>query len=316
VTPERRAHLVKQRARALGFQTVGVADLSPTPHSEHLERWLSDGLAGTMDYMRRQAARRIEPSSIIPGATRAVVVTRDYGHPPAPQRAGAGRVARYAQGRDYHTALRGPLDELAAYVSSLGSDTTVARAYVDAGPVPERELAQRAGLGWIGKNTMLIDPHRGSHFFLASVLTDLDLAVDPPFEADRCGSCTRCLEACPTDAFPEPRLLDSRRCISYLTIEHRGEIDPDLEPQMGAWVFGCDLCQDACPWNIKFATETHDPSLQHDPAIAFLDLEELQRMSGEEFERRYGGTALERPGADGMRRNARVAAENLTRMPS
>jgi epoxyqueuosine reductase len=316
VTRERRAHLVKQRARALGFQTVGVADLSPTPHSEHLERWLSDGLAGTMDYMRRQAARRIEPSSILPGATRAVVVTRDYGHPPANQRAGTGRVARYAQGRDYHTALRGPLDELAAYVSSLGSDTTVARAYVDAGPVPERELAQRAGLGWIGKNTMLIDPRRGSHFFLASVLTDLDLAVDLPFEADRCGSCTRCLEACPTGAFPEPRLLDSRRCISYLTIEHRGEIDPALQPQMGAWVFGCDLCQDACPWNIKFATETHDPLLQHDPAIAFLDLEELQRMSSEKFERHYGETALERPGADGMRRNARVALQNLTRMPS
>ena len=316
MTPEHRAHLVKQRARALGFQTVGVADLSPTPHSEQLERWLADGLAGTMDYMRRQAPHRITPSSIVPGATRAVVVTRNHRHAVAPERSSAGRVARYARGQDYHTALRGPLDELAAYVRSLGGDDTLAKAYIDAGPVPERELAQRAGLGWIGKNTMLIDPRRGSFFFLACVLTDLELALDAPFGLDRCGSCTRCLDACPTHAFPEPRTLDSRRCISYLTIEHRGEIDQTLAPLMGDWVFGCDVCQHVCPWNIKFATEADDPLLQHDPALAFLDLDELQRLSGEEFDSRYGWTALERPGVTGMRRNARLAAENVSRMPS
>ncbi len=316
MTPERRAHLVKERARALGFETVGVADLSPAPHSEQLERWLADGMAGTMDYMRRQAPRRIVPASIVPGATRAVVVTRNHRHPVAPTRAGAGRVARYAQGQDYHAALRRPLDELAAYVRSLGNDDTLAKAYVDAGPVPERELAQRAGLGWIGKNTMLIDPRRGSFFFLACVLTDLELALDAPFQADRCGSCTRCLDACPSRAFPEPRMLDSRRCISYLTIEHRGEIDPTIAPLMGDWVFGCDVCQDVCPWNFKFATEADDPLLQHNPALAFLDLDELQDMSAAEFNRRYGWTALERPGGAGMHRNARLAAENVSRMPS
>ncbi len=263
-----------------------------------------------MGYMRRQAAQRIDPSTIVAGADRAVVVTRGYRHPDAPERPHTGCVARYAQGRDYHTALREPLDELAAYVRSLGAEDTVAKGYVDAGPVPERELAQRAGLGWMGKNTMLIDPRRGSFFFLASVLTNLELAVDAPYEADRCGSCNRCLEACPTLAFPEPRVLDSRRCISYLSIEHRGEIDPVLASSMGNWVFGCDVCQDVCPWNIKFASEAADPLLQHDPGLAFLDLDELQRLSDAEFERRYGWTPLERPGAAGMRRNARIAAEN------
>ena len=316
MTPERRAHLVKERARALGFQTVGIADLSPTPHSEQLERWLGDGFAGTMDYMHRQASHRLAPSSIVAGTTRAVVVTRNHLYPLAPERPGAGRVARYAQGEDYHAALRAPLDELAAYVRSLGSDSTLARAYVDAGPVPERELAQRAGLGWIAKNTMLIDPRRGSFFFLACVLTDLDLALDAPFEADRCGSCTRCLDACPTQAFPAPRVLDSRRCISYLTIEHRGDIDPALAPLVGDWVFGCDVCQDVCPWNVRFATEADDPQLQHDPELAFLDLDVLQQLSDDAFDRRYGRTALERPGASGMRRNARLVAENVPRMPS
>ncbi|UCF40134.1 MAG: tRNA epoxyqueuosine(34) reductase QueG [Gemmatimonadota bacterium] len=316
MTPERRAHLVRERARALGFDTVGVADLSPVPHKAQLERWLAAGLAGTMHYMQRQASRRSEPASIVPGATRVVVLSRNYGRPAVPERTGAGRVARYAQGPDYHTALRSPLDQLVTYLRSLGSGDTVAKAFVDAGPVPERELAQRAGLGWIGKNTMLIDPARGSLFFLASVFTNLELAVDPPFEEDRCGSCTRCLDACPTDAFPEPRLLDSRRCISYLTIEHRGEIAPDLAPLMGDWVFGCDVCQEVCPWNVKFATPTDDAPLRHDPDLAFLDLDELQRLSDEEFQRRYGWTALERPGPAGMARNARIAAENLSTSPS
>ena len=186
-----------------------------------------------MAYMGRQAARRREPSRILDGASRAVVVTRNYYNADTASRPGHGHVAKYARGRDYHAALEDPLEQLAQYIVSLGSRDTLARAYVDAGPVPERELAQRAGLGWIGKNTMLIDPGRGSFIFLASVLTDLDLALDQPFEVDRCGSCTRCIQACPTDAFPSDRVLDSRRCISYLTIERRGDIDLELHPAMG-----------------------------------------------------------------------------------
>ncbi len=310
MTPEHRAHLVKARARALGFDTTGITDLSPVPHATALTEWLGAGMSATMAYMGRQAARRREPSRILDGASRAVVVTRNYYNADTPSRPDHGHVAKYARGRDYHEALKGPLEQLAQYIASLGDGATLARPYVDAGPVPERELAQRAGLGWIGKNTMLIDPGRGSFFFLASVLTDLDLAPDLSFEADRCGGCTRCIQACPTDAFPADRVLDSRRCISYLTIEHRGEIDAELRPAMGDWIFGCDVCQDVCPWNQKFARAAEDPVLEADAALEWLDLESLARISDSEFARRYGPTPLERPGASGMRRNAENAARN------
>jgi epoxyqueuosine reductase len=310
VTPEHRAQLVKARARALGFDAVGITDLAPVPHGDALLRWLEKGMAGTMGYLKRQAPRRLDPSTVLPGASRAIVLTRNYYSPDSPSRPGSGRVAKYARGRDYHHALAEPLESLAGYIVSLGGSAIKTRSYVDAGPVPERELAQRAGLGWIGKNTMLIDPGGGSFVFLASVLTDLELAADPPFAADRCGSCRRCLDACPTDAFAEERVLDSRRCISYLTLEHRGEIDEALVPGMGAWVFGCDVCQDVCPWNIKFARPAHDPVLEHDVALEWLELDQLVTAANAAFDTRYGATPLERPGAEGMRRNARIAARN------
>ncbi|MDH3290318.1 MAG: tRNA epoxyqueuosine(34) reductase QueG [Gemmatimonadota bacterium] len=291
---------------------MGICDLSPTPHAAALTHWIEQGMAGTMRYMARQAARRLEPATIVPGVTRAVVVAKNYYQPDSPPRNGAGRVAKYARGRDYHQSLRVPLDALAAYLRTLGDKETIARAYVDAGPVPERELAQRAGLGWIGKNTMLISPAGGSYFFLAAVLTSLDLAVDPPFEADRCGSCRRCLDACPTVAFPTARVLDSRRCISYLTIEHQGVVEPSLWPAVAPWVFGCDICQAVCPWNEKFARQADDPMPDRHPELEWLDLADLLAMSDDEFTHRYGWTPLERPGADGMRRNARIASSSIT----
>lgn len=312
----RNTERVRVRALELGFDAVGVADLSHTPHGDALDRWLERGMAGTMSYMHRQAARRKDPAAIVPGASRAVVVLRSYTHhdppPPPPPAPGTGRVAKYARARDYHHVLRTPLERLAEAVRALGGPDTIARPYVDAGPVPERELAQRAGLGWIGKNTMLIDPARGSYTFIGSVLTNLPLALDEGFRADRCGTCTRCLDACPTEAFPEPRVLDATRCISYLTIEHRGEVDLALEERMGAWVFGCDVCQDVCPWNVKFADAVVNP-LPAAPELANIDLVELAELDDEQFDRRYGWTPLERPGAAGMRRNARIARRNLTR---
>ncbi len=318
VTPERRTALVKKKATDLGFEAVGVANLEPVPHREEFERWLARGMAGTMGYMHRQAGRRLEPSKIVPGTLYGVVVTKNYftPDPPPPRDERSGRVAKYARGRDYHAALAEPLAALATAIKDLGDGDTIARHYVDAGPVPERELAQRAGLGWIGKNTMLIDPASGSFCFLATVLTDLELIPDQPFEADRCGSCRRCIDACPTDALPEERTLDSRLCISYLTIEHRGDIPEEIHDRMGSWIFGCDICQDVCPWNQKFAVPTDDPALRIDVSRAYEDLNTLRHTSDDEFERRFGWTALERPGSAGIRRNAEIAFENAAKARS
>jgi len=310
VTAAERSRLVKARAHELGFESAGITTLEPPPHTTALRRWLDAGFAGTMTYMHRQARRRSVPASIVPGATHAVMVTRNYFLPDTAGPEAHGHVAKYARGADYHRALQVPLESLAGYVRSLGGAETVARAYVDAGPVPERELAQRAGIGWIGKNTMLLSPQRGSYFFLASILTNLDLEPDLPFAADRCGSCRRCLDACPTAAFVEPRVLDSRRCISYLTIEHRGEIAPPLTPAVADWVFGCDVCQAVCPWNVRFARPTDDDVLRQSPSLEWLPLRWLGDIGDEEFERALGHTAMERSGPAGMRRNATVAAAN------
>ncbi len=309
MSPAERSRLVKERALALGFASVGITHLDRSAYGSALRRWLEAGMAGTMRYMHRQAPQRLEPARIVPGATRTVVVTRNHFTPDPGPRAGTGRVARYARGRDYHRALRRPLRDLAAFIRQLGPPGTVARAYCDAGPVPERELAQRAGLGWIGKNTMLIDPARGSYLFLAAVLTNLDLELDLPFEADRCGSCRRCLDACPTQALVAPRVLDSRRCISYLTIEYRGPLERGAVPLWEDWIFGCDICQEVCPWNVKFARAHDDHALGHDPQMARLDLVELAQMPEAEFHRRFRETALERAGPFGMRRNAQFVLE-------
>jgi epoxyqueuosine reductase len=226
-------------------------------------------------------------------------------------RQGAGRVARYAWGEDYHRVVGDQLARLAAGLVELGSTPALTRWYVDAGPVPERELAQRAGLGWIGKNTMLIHPRLGSFTFIGTVFTDLDLAVDAPFTADRCGTCRRCLEACPTAAFPEPRCLDARRCISYLTIEHRGPFDEAQGAMIGEWLFGCDTCQDVCPWNLRFAHHTNEPCFVWRSEIQDPDLHELAQMDSPDFERHFRATAFERPGRKGMARNAQQVLRNM-----
>jgi epoxyqueuosine reductase len=309
VTPDQRALVVKNHARALGFDSVGVTTLDPTPHQDVFAAWLDAGMAGTMTYLHRQAAKRWEPGKILPGASHVIMLTANYHRPDPIPRIGYGLVAKYARGRDYHVVLRAPLEELTRRILDLGPDGTIAKPYVDAGPVPERELAQRAGLGWIGKNTMLIDPRRGSFHFLASILTNLDLAIDPPFDSDHCGTCRRCLDACPTDAFPEERVLDSRRCISYLTIEHRGGIAPELQEGLDGRIFGCDACQDVCPWNRKFARAADNTLLDPDDELALLSLDLLSSLSDEAFEERFGWTALERPGPEGMRRNVRAVQE-------
>ncbi len=296
---------IKRRAAELGFAATGVARLDRNPHAAELGRWLADGHAGTMSYLHRQAEKRKDPRLVMAGAKTAVVTLTNYFHgdrtpnlePQVP------RVAQYAWSSDYHDVLGERLEQLARVIRELVPGSTT-RCYVDAGPVPERELAQLAGLGWIGKNMMLIHPEIGSFTFIGVVLTDAGLEPDPPFDADRCGTCRRCLDACPTQAFVGPRDLDARACISYLTIEHRGEFDETQRAQVGDWLFGCDVCQDVCPWNVSFARETLDPGFAPQLAVARPDVRALATMDASDFQRRYDRTPFTRPGHHGMRRNA------------
>jgi len=306
--PADTANAARAAARGLGFDAVGICDLAPIADGA-LRRWLDAGYAGTMAYMHRQAGKRDQPARIVAGATHAVVVLATY-HQPMPQAAGAPRVAQYAWGDDYHRVLGERLAALREALIGLGARPQATRAYVDAGPVPERELAQRAGLGWIAKNTLLIHPRLGSFTFIGAVLTDLALAVDPPFATDHCGSCRACLDACPTAAFPAARVLDARRCISYLTIEQRGPFAGDDGQRIGEWLFGCDVCQDVCPWNEKFAVPTAEPRFAPRPEVVAADLDALTQLDDATFQARYAETAFERPGRAGLARNAAQVLEN------
>jgi epoxyqueuosine reductase len=295
---------LKRRALELGFSAAGIAPLGPSAHATEFDDWLAAGYAGTMTYLHRQAEKRKDPRRIMPEARVAVVTLTNYFHgcaDPAARPRGA-RIAQYAWSDDYHDVLGPRLEQLAAVVRELvpGSRT---RCYVDAGPIPERELAQLAGLGWIGKNMMLINPGIGSFTFIGVVLTDAALDPDLPFTTDHCGTCRRCLDACPTDAFVAPGILDARRCISYVTIEHRGAFDATQQTLPGDWLFGCDVCQDVCPWNVKFAQPTADAAFAPREDLVRPDVAALRVMDDDGFASRYGDTALTRAGAAGMRRN-------------
>ena len=298
------ATAVKRKAGELGFLACGITDPSPVPDGERLDQWLASGYAGVMRYLHRQARKRKDPRLIIPQAKSVVVVLDNYynGDPnPGP----APRLARYARGEDYHRVTRSRLEPLADFLRSRGA--TIAHSFVDSGPVPERALALRAGLGWIGKNTMLIRPGAGSFFFIGTIFTDLVLDRDSTVTTDHCGSCTRCLDACPTDALVEPRVLDATRCISYLTIEQKGPIPEPLAERFEGWVFGCDICNEVCPWNQRFAEASPQEGYRSRDALAGADAELFERMGDEEFTRRFGDTPLERAGLQGMRRNFRAA---------
>jgi epoxyqueuosine reductase len=297
---------VKALALELGFDRVAVGPAGPPEHGLEFRRWVEAGHAGTMAYLERRIEERLDPARLLPGARSIVCVALNYyqGEPTDPS---WGPVARYAWGRDYHDVIGPRLGRMAAHLADTGGARS--RAYVDTGPVLERDMAARAGLGWIGKNTMLLHPLLGSWFFIGVLLTTADLAHDEPLP-DRCGSCRACLDVCPTEAFVAPYVLDARRCISYLTIEHRGPIDAALHEGMGDWQFGCDLCQSVCPWNRK-APVTREPAFL--PAASYPGEESVLEMTDAEFGRQFAGTALLRPRAAGMRRNVGIARENARR---
>jgi epoxyqueuosine reductase len=294
---------VKAAARGLGFDLVATGPAGRPDHAAAFEDWVDAGHLGTMSYLERNRDKRVDPDRVLPGARSVVTCALSYYQ--GPDAAGPPGVARYAWGDDYHAVVEARLRRLADTIARLapGSET---RAYVDTGPLLERDLAARAGLGWIGKNTMLLHPELGSFFFIGTVLTTAELEPDAPL-ADRCGTCTRCLDACPTDAFVAPYVLDARRCIAYLTIEHRGPIPPELRSGIGTWAFGCDVCQDVCPWNRRAAVTRDGPVFE---ARAHPPLAELLALDEAEYRERFRGSALKRAGREGLARNAAVALGN------
>ena len=291
-------------AHSLGFALCRVAPAVTPPHAEAYRQWLAEGCAGEMVWMERNAERRTDPQLVLPGAKSLVVLAMNYA-PGTVERIGAmDRIARYAWNDDYHDAIEPKLRQIDTFLRQHGG---VQRSYVDAGPVLERDFAALAGAGWHGKSTMLIHPKLGAWFFLAEVFTTLEIPPDEPIP-DRCGQCTRCLDACPTGAITAPYHLDARRCIAYLTIEHKGSIPEALRPLIGGRIYGCDDCAAACPWN-RFAQASREAAFAARPAVQ-LSLLELLALDDEAFRTLFRGSPIKRIKRRGLLRNVCVALGN------
>ncbi|HEV2210131.1 MAG TPA: tRNA epoxyqueuosine(34) reductase QueG [Verrucomicrobiae bacterium] len=302
---------IRCRARELGFDDCRITTAAAPDSAPHFERWLDAGRHGEMGYLQRNASKRVAPERVLPGAQSIIVLAINYAPgaatEPGPAQ-GKGLIARYARYTDYHAVLADKLKTLSAFVDQLGSTGTRSLWYVDTGPVLERDLAQRAGLGFIGKHTNLISRRHGNWIFLCEILTTLRLPPDAP-EKNRCGSCTRCLTACPTGAITAPFELDARRCISYLTIELKGPIPVELRPLLGNRIYGCDDCLAVCPWN-RFARESSLMKTQARPDLASPELVELLALDDAEFRQRFAGTPVLRAKRRGLLRNVCVALGN------
>jgi epoxyqueuosine reductase len=303
---------IKDKSRQLGFFLAGVTIPEPPPHYATFEKWLAQGHHGNMDYLatERSRARRANPLEILPECKSILVLAMPY-NPPLPQVEGPGgkekgNIAAYAQSVDYHDVLPARMKELVQFIEEQVGGLVKNRYYTHTGPILERDLAQRAGIGWIGKNTMLINPKQGSYFFISEILLDLELEPDPPFVTDHCGTCTRCIDACPTNCILPDRTLDATHCISYLTIELKDDIPIELRDKMGDWTFGCDICQMVCPWN-RFAPEG-DPAFNasHPPHSLTEDLS----LTPQAFNQRFKRSSVKRTKRRGYLRNVAVALGN------
>ncbi len=316
MNPVELAKAIKEHARQLGFPLAGITTPDPPAHFEAYQRWLEAGNHGQMTYLAQERAleRRANPLRILPECRSIVVLAIPY-HNPAlaqtkPEAENHGRIAAYAWGDDYHLALPPRLEAIVRFIEAQVGHPVPNRWYTDTGPILERELAQRAGLGWIGKNTCLITPKNGSYFLLAEILLGINLPPDSPFPRDQCGSCTRCIEACPTGCIQPDRTLDARRCISYLTIENKAEIPLELRPQIRNWAFGCDICQMVCPWNIRFAHQDGDPAFAPREGLPLPVLTHELKLTPEQFNRKFKNSPVKRAKRRGYLRNLAVAAGN------
>ncbi|HEV3410806.1 MAG TPA: tRNA epoxyqueuosine(34) reductase QueG [Chthoniobacterales bacterium] len=292
-------------ATRVGFDSCRVAPFAPPEHAAEFREWLGNGAAGEMEWLARGEEKRCNPEAILPGARSIVVVALNYWQgesanaPPA-------RIARYAWGDDYHDLMLAKLRKLDAFMQELGG---VQKCYVDTGPLLERDHAAAAGIGWHGKSTMLVDVQLGTWFFLGEILTTLELPSDPP-QTPRCGTCTRCITACPTGAITAPHQLDARRCISYLTIELKGSIPEELRPLIGDRIYGCDACLEVCPWN-RFAAVSRETAFQVRPAVASMQLRDFLALDEEQFRTLFRGSPIKRIKRRGLLRNVCVALGNV-----
>jgi epoxyqueuosine reductase len=303
---------LKTRARELGFDACGIAPVGAHPELRFFREWLDRGYAGEMGYLHRTVDRRADVRNALPSA-RAVIMTATLYNTNRPYSTECGdphraQIARYAWGDDYHDVIGARLEALLAWMRERTAEPFEARAYVDTGPVQERVYAQYAGLGWIGKNTCLINPALGSFIFLGAILCSLPLESDAP-ALDQCGTCTLCLEACPTQAIVAPGVLDATQCISYVTIELRGEIPAERRGAIGSHVYGCDVCQEVCPWN-AVAPTSGDAAWQPRPAWDATDLASLASRSDDELALALRGSPMRRTKAHGLRRNVAIALDN------
>ena len=321
--------LIQEEARRLGFILAGVTTPDPPPHWLAFESWLAQGRHASMDYLAtdRSRARRADPRLILPECKSILVLAVPYSDPSqssSPPSAGAheasygmvqggaevrGRIASYASGDDYHLVLPERLQAMVAFIESQVGHPISNRWYTDTGPILERDLAQRAGLGWIGKNTCLINPKSGSYFLLDEIFLDLELEPDAPIETDHCGTCTLCLDACPTDCILPDRTIDAGRCISYLTIELKDGIPADLRPLLDNWVFGCDICQAVCPWN-RFAAPHGDPAFGDSSTLNQPVLDHALQLTPADFNRKFKTSPVRRAKRRGYLRNVAVALGN------
>jgi epoxyqueuosine reductase len=299
---------IKDKGRSLGFDVVGVSPIGPFPESAFYSEWLDKGYGADMHYLEKQEAAKMTPDSILPGARSVIVCAMNYNvaQPRTTYNHMRAWVSRYAWGEDYHECIKEKIRELAGWIEQKSPQKT--KVYVDTGPLLERVYAKYAGIGWFGKNTCIINNKAGSWLFLGCILTDLALATDWP-APDRCGTCTRCIEACPTDAIVEPYVLDSRKCIAYTTIELRGAMPEADRESIGHHLFGCDICQDVCPWNRK-SPHSDNPAFQPKPGLFWPEIDRLLDLSDDEWRQMIRSTSMKRAKIKGLLRNLMVVAAN------